>query len=45
MADLLLIVIVFVLIVMWAHAVATYDWSKFDEHSRDDDFLKPHDKY
>ncbi len=27
----------------WIHSVATYDWSKFDEDSKDDDFLKPYD--
>jgi hypothetical protein len=28
----------------WAYAVATYDWSKFDEDSEGDDFLKPYDE-
>jgi len=43
MVNLLLLVIVFGLIVMWARAVATYDWTKFEEDSKGDDFLKPHD--
>jgi hypothetical protein len=44
MINLLLIVIAFGLVGIWAHAVATYDWSKFEEDSKDDDFLKPYDK-
>jgi len=41
MINLLLLVIVFGIIIMWIRAVVTYDWSKFDEHSKGDDFLKP----
>ena len=45
LANLLSIVITFGLVGMWAHAVATYNWSKFEEDSRGDDFLKPYDNY
>jgi hypothetical protein len=38
--DLLLFILMLVLVGMWAHAVATYDWTKFEEDSKDDDFLK-----
>jgi hypothetical protein len=43
LSNLLLLIISFGLVIYWAHAVATYDWSKFEEHSKDDDFLKPYD--
>jgi hypothetical protein len=43
LSNLLLVVIIFGLLGFWAHSVATYDWTKFDEDSKDDDFLKPHD--
>jgi hypothetical protein len=41
--DLLLLITVVGLHGYWIYAVATYDWSKFDEDSKDDDFLKPYD--
>ena len=44
LSNLLLLILMIALIVMWAHAVATYDWSKFEEDSKGDDFLKPHDE-
>jgi len=44
LSNLLLLVLIFGLIGFWAHAVATYDWSKFEEDSANDDFLKPYDK-
>jgi len=28
----------------WIYKLVTYDWSKFDEDSKDDDFLKPYEK-
>ena len=43
LSDLLLVVLMIGLFVVWIHAVATYDWSKFDEDSEGDDFLKPYD--
>jgi hypothetical protein len=43
LGNLALLIVVFVVIVIWAHAVATYDWSKFEEDSANDDFLKPID--
>jgi hypothetical protein len=44
LSDLLLFFLMIGLVGMWAHAVATYDWTKFEEDSKDDDFLKPYDK-
>ena len=43
-SDLLLVLLVVGLHGYWIYAIATYDWSKFDEDSKDDDFLKPLDK-
>ena len=40
LSNLLLFILMLVLVGMWAHAVATYDWTKFEEDSKDDDFLK-----
>jgi hypothetical protein len=42
-SNLLLLIIVVGLHGYWIYAVATYDWSKFDEDSENDDFLKPYD--
>lgn len=44
MANALLLLLIIVLLGYWAYAVATYDWSKFEEDSKNDDFLKPIDK-
>jgi len=41
MDKLLLILLVIVLHGYWIYKLVTYDWSKFDEDSEDDDFLKP----
>ena len=43
-SDLLLALIVIGLHGYWIYAIATYDWIKFNEDSKDDDFLKPYDK-
>ena len=43
LSDLLLVVLMIGLFSVWIHAVATYDWSKFEEDSKGDDFLKPYD--
>jgi len=45
LSNLLLVVLMIGLFVVWIHAVATYDWSKFKEDSENDDFLKPRNKY
>ena len=45
MADLILALIIIGLHGYWIYAIATYDWSKFDKDSKDDDFLKPLDKW
>lgn len=45
MTNLLLTLLIVGLHGYWIYALATYDWSKFDEDSQDDDFLKPYDKY
>jgi hypothetical protein len=41
--GLLLLVIVFGCLGYWIYKVSTYDWSKFEEDSKNDDFLKPYD--
>ena len=43
--DILLLVIIFGCLGYWIRAVVTYDWSKFDEDSANDDFLKPYDDH
>ena len=42
MSDLILVSIVICLHAYWIYKVGTYDWSKFDEDSANDDFLKPY---
>ena len=42
--NLLLLILIVGLHGYWIHALATYDWSKFDEDSESDDFLKSIDK-
>ena len=44
MSDLILALLVLGLHGYWIYAVATYDWTKFEEDSKGDDFLKPYDK-
>jgi hypothetical protein len=41
--NLLLVAITVGLLGYWIYAVSTYDWTKFDEDSKGDDFLKPID--
>ena len=43
MADLILVIIVLGLYGYWIYKLCTYDWSKFEEDSKDDDFLKPYE--
>jgi hypothetical protein len=43
MADLLLALIIIGLHGYWIYAIAMYDWSKFEEDSKGDNFLKPYD--
>lgn len=43
LSDLLLALLVIGLHGYWIYALTTYDWSKFDEDSESDDFLKPLD--
>jgi hypothetical protein len=43
LSNLLLVAITVGLLGYWIYAVATYDWSKFEEDSKGDDFLKPYD--
>jgi hypothetical protein len=45
MMNLLLAALVVGLHGYWIHALVTYDWSKFEEDSKDDDFLKPYDDH
>lgn len=41
--SLLLVIIVFGCVGYWVYSLVTYDWTKFDEDSADDDFLKPYE--
>ena len=41
--DLLLILIIVGLHGYWIYALSVYDWSRYDEDAKDDDFLKPYD--
>jgi hypothetical protein len=41
--NLIFLLAIIGIIGFWAYSVAVYDWSKFDEDSKDDDFLKPYD--
>jgi hypothetical protein len=43
MSDIILVLIIIGLHGYWIYALATYDWSKFEEDSKSDDFLKPYD--
>ena len=43
MINLALLVLIFGLVGYWAYAVATYDWNKFEEDSKGDNFLKPYE--
>jgi hypothetical protein len=43
MSNIILMLLVIGLHGYWIYAVATYDWSKFDEDSKGDDFSKPYD--
>lgn len=45
MIDLLLAALIIGLHGYWIYKLCTYDWSKFDEDSENDDFLKPYDNY
>jgi hypothetical protein len=42
-SDVILALLILVLHGYWIYKLVTYDWSKFDEDSKDDDFLKPYD--
>lgn len=44
MSNIILALLMIGLVGYWVYAVATYDWSKFEEDSKGDDFLKPYDK-
>lgn len=41
MSNLVLLVLLVGLHVYWLYKLTTYDWSRFDEDSQNDDFLKP----
>lgn len=43
MDNLLVLIIVIALHAYWIYKLVTYDWSKFEEDSKDDDFLKPYE--
>ena len=40
----LMLLALIAILVWWAYSVAAFDWSKWDEDSEDDDFLKPRDE-
>jgi hypothetical protein len=44
MLNLIILVATFATVGWWAYKVATYDWSNFEEDSKNDDFLKPYDE-
>ncbi len=41
--NFLILAFIVYCLVVWIHALVTYDWTKFEEDSKDDDFLKPYD--
>jgi hypothetical protein len=43
-SNLILLILIIGLHGYWIYAIATYDWTKFEEDSKYDDFLKPRDK-
>jgi hypothetical protein len=43
MSNLILALLIIGLHAYWIYKVATYDWSKFDEDFKGDDFLKPYE--
>jgi hypothetical protein len=42
-SDIILFVLIVGLHAFWIYKLATYDWTNFEEDSKDDDFLKPYD--
>jgi len=43
LSDVILAVLIIGLHAYWIYKLVTYDWSKFEEDSENDDFLKPID--
>lgn len=43
MGSLLLLVTIIGLHAFWIYKLVTYDWSRFEEDSQGDDFLKPYE--
>ncbi len=43
MSNLILLVLVVGLHAFWIYKLVTYDWTKFEEDSEGDDFLKPYE--
>lgn len=43
MDKIVLLAFVIILTAYWIYKLVTYDWSRFEEDSKDDDFLKPYD--
>jgi len=43
MDKILLALLIIGLHAYWIYKLVTYDWSRFDEDSKNDDFLKPYD--
>lgn len=41
--NLLVVVIAISLHAYWIYKLVTYDWTKFEEDSKGDDFLKPYE--
>ena len=42
MLDAITLVTILVIHAFWIYKLVTYDWTKFDEDSDGDDFLKPY---
>ena len=43
MANLILGILIIALHAYWVYKLVTYDWTKFEEDSEGDDFLKPYE--
>ena len=41
MLNFLILAFIIYCLGVWIHALVTYDWTKFEEDSESDDFLKP----
>jgi hypothetical protein len=42
-SSIVILLLIFSAIGYWVYKLVTYDWSKFEEDSEGDDFLKPYE--